>query len=82
MGPECAIDRLLLGGKPEDAHYVASSSVTRLPISGGALIKRGLPAGPVVARTLREIEDQWVAADFPIGDAFEQLVADAINAAR
>jgi poly(A) polymerase len=82
MGAECAIDRLLLGGKPEDAHDVANSPVLRLPISGGALIKRGLPPGPVVARTLREIEDQWVAADFPIGDAFEQIVADAINAAR
>jgi poly(A) polymerase len=45
------------------------------------LIARGLPEGPVVARTLRRIEDRWVDAGFPEGDEFEAIVADALGAA-
>jgi poly(A) polymerase len=54
----------------------------RLPTSGGALIKRGLPEGPVVARTLRLIEDRWVAAGFPAGEAFHEILEDALAAAH
>jgi poly(A) polymerase len=53
----------------------------RLPISGGALIKRGLPAGPAVARTLRAIEDRWVETGFPSGDEFRQIVDEALGSA-
>ena len=82
LGAECAIDRLLLDGEPEAARGVAGSHVSRLPITGGALIKLGLPAGPIVARTLRNIEDRWVAANFPSGEAFDRIVAEAISAAQ
>jgi poly(A) polymerase len=53
----------------------------RLPISGGALIARGLPEGPVVARTLRRIENEWIAAGFPSGETLEEIVARALAAA-
>ena len=53
----------------------------RLPISGGQLIKRGVPQGPLVAKTLQAIERQWVAAGFPSGDAFKQIVGEAVAAA-
>jgi poly(A) polymerase len=36
-----------------------------MPVSGGDLIKRGLTAGPVVARLLKAVEEAWIAADFP-----------------
>ena len=48
-------------------------------MSGGALIARGLVAGPIVARTLRRIEEQWVEAGFPAGDAFERIVGEALR---
>jgi poly(A) polymerase len=78
LGLECAIDRLLLGGHPEDAARIQTWIVPRLPISGGALIARGLAEGPIVARTLRAIEDRWVAAGFPEGEPFERIVADCL----
>ena len=81
-GAACAVDRLLLAGKPKDAAAIAGWKVPRLPIGGGALIARGLPEGPVVARTLRQIEDRWVEAGFPSGKAFEHIVGDVLEQAR
>jgi len=78
LGTECAVDRLLLAGDAAAAREIGEWRVPRLPTSGGALIKRGLPEGPVVARTLRAIEDRWVAAEFPSGDAFQRIVDEAL----
>jgi poly(A) polymerase len=75
VGAECAVDRLLLASRPGDAAAIVGWHRPRLPISGGQLIKRGLAEGPVVARTLRSIEDQWLEAGFPAGKEFEQIVA-------
>jgi poly(A) polymerase len=79
VGTECAIDRLLLSGKPAKAASISQWRTPKLPIGGGALISRGLPEGPVVARTLRRIEDRWVEAGFPKGDEFERIVADVLG---
>ncbi|MFL6721543.1 MAG: CCA tRNA nucleotidyltransferase [Sphingomonas sp.] len=79
-GVDCATDRLLLAGRPKEAAEIAVWHAPRLPIGGGALIKRGLSEGPLVAKTLRRIEDQWVEAGFPAGDEFEQIVTDALAA--
>ena len=81
-GSECAADRLLLAGRARDAAEVAAWKPPRLPIGGGALIARGLPEGPVVARTLRQIEDRWVDSGFPTGEAFERIVAELLGQAR
>jgi poly(A) polymerase len=35
------------------------------PIKGGAIVARGVSAGPEVARILREVEDRWVGEGFP-----------------
>ncbi|HEY8593065.1 MAG TPA: CCA tRNA nucleotidyltransferase [Sphingomicrobium sp.] len=78
LGPDCAVDLLLLAGRADEARRIREWQPPRLPIGGGALIARGLPAGPIVARTLRRIEDQWVGANFPTGEAFEGIVASAI----
>lgn len=79
LGVECAVDRLLLASQPEDAASIADWRPPRLPIGGGALIDRGLPKGPVVARTLRQIEDRWVQAGFPTGPEFERIVENAVQ---
>jgi poly(A) polymerase len=80
-GTECAVDRLLLAGRCRDAAEIAGWRPPRLPIGGGGLIARGLSEGPVVARTLRQIEDMWVAAGFPGDEDFERIVDDALKSA-
>lgn len=81
VGSDCAVDRLLLAGKVADAAGLGEWHRPSLPIGGGALIARGLSQGPVVARTLKRIEDRWVEQGFPSGEAFEALVADALRSA-
>jgi poly(A) polymerase len=80
-GLDCAIDRLLLAGRTAEAASLGSWHKPAFPIGGGALIARGLPEGPIVARTLKRIEDRWVAAGFPSGQKFEMLVAEALRSA-
>jgi len=82
-GLPCARDRLLLGEAPDAARLRALDSweKPKLPIAGGALIARGLPAGPIVATTLREIEAAWVDAGFPDGAALEAIVRRHVAAA-
>ena len=82
VGADCAVDRLLLADKSAEAALIASWKAPKLPISGGALIARGLPEGPIVAMTLRCIENEWVEAGFPTGDEFEGIVSQALQAAR
>lgn len=82
LGVECAVDVLLLAGKAREAARIARWHAPRLPIGGGMLIARGLTEGPIVARTLRRIEERWVAAGFPKGDELEAIVAKALEEAR
>jgi poly(A) polymerase len=82
VGLECAVDRLLLAGKVSEATAIREWKAPRLPISGGALIKRGLPEGPLVARSLRAIESRWLESGFPSGTDFDRIVDDVLAAAR
>jgi poly(A) polymerase len=82
LGGECAVDRLLLAGRIQEARELSGWHRPRLPISGGQLIKRGLAEGPIVARTLRTIDDRWVEAGFPTGDEFERIVGEELAKAR
>lgn len=81
-GSECAVDRLLLNGKAADAAEIVEWDVPSLPISGGALIERGLTQGPVVAKTLQAIERKWVESGFPDGRRFEAIVAKELSSVR
>ena len=78
-GTECAADRLLLAGKPLEAAAILQWTVPKLPISGGALIARGMTEGPIVARTLKAIEDRWVEAGFPQGAELDRIVDQALS---
>ena len=82
MGTDCAVDRLLLAGKAPEAALIAGWKSPRLPIGGGMLIERGLPEGPIVAKTLRQIDQLWVEAGFPTGADFDRIVEDALARAR
>jgi len=78
LGTECAVDRLLLAGSASEGSEIASWSPPRLPVTGGALIKRGLKEGPAVSKTLRQIEERWISAGFPKGAQLDSIVADAL----
>ncbi|MBX9731320.1 MAG: CCA tRNA nucleotidyltransferase [Sphingomonas sp.] len=80
IGVESAVDRLILHCPAEKAidevRLILGWTPPRLPVSGGALVERGIDRGPGVARTLRQIEDQWVAENFP-DDARLSAIIDA-----
>ena len=80
-GIECAVDRLLLAARAPEAREMLGWNPPKLRVTGGALIKRGLKEGPVVSRTLRQIEERWIEAGFPVGDELESIVADALAGA-
>lgn len=79
LGTEGAVDALLLASDPAAAAAIKGRPVPRLPITGGALVARGLSKGPEVARVLREVEDRWIAESFPPVERVEAL-ADALVA--
>lgn len=81
IGTDCAVDRLLLSGNADDAVQIADWPLPKLPITGGALIARGLKEGPIVARTLRRIEGRWVEAGFPADDEFDRIVDAEVKSA-
>ena len=80
VGTEGALDRLLLASRSSDARSIANWAFPRLPLGGGELIQRGVAQGPEVARSLRRIEDAWVAAGFPEGERLEAIIADTLRA--
>ncbi len=75
VGKETAIDRLLLG--EGDVTSLRDWEPPVFPISGGALIKRGLSAGPQVAAKLKQVETLWVERGFP-GASELDLIADEV----
>ncbi|WP_340264305.1 CCA tRNA nucleotidyltransferase [Sphingobium mellinum] len=67
IGVEGAIDRILLNPTQaiEDLALLEGWTPPQLPISGGALIARGLPPGPDVAKALGEVQRLWMEEGFP-----------------
>ena len=82
LGTLGAIDRLLLQPAEMDVRQsidaVAGWTPPRLPVTGGELVARGIAKGPVVARTLRAIEAQWLAEDFPGGERLAEIADAAV----
>jgi poly(A) polymerase len=63
LGMTEAQDRLLLAG--ESVAGLEGWVIPRFPLKGGAIVARGVMAGPEVARTLRAVESRWMAEGFP-----------------
>lgn len=84
LGVESAIDRLLLSGEVAAAADLVDWTRPSLPLSGGALVERGLARGPDVAKALRAVEDRWIAEGFPdaarTGVIADEVVAQALRA--
>lgn len=76
LTPAVAADRLLLAG--EDAQALQDWSVPAFPLKGGAIVARGVTAGPSVARILQSVEARWVAEGFPDATRIEALLAEEL----
>ena len=72
-----AIDRLLLTG--HDARVFEGWAVPVFPLKGGAIVARGITAGPEVAKLLQKIEARWVAEGFPSTDRVNQMLAEELG---
>lgn len=77
LTPPVAIDRLLIGGA--DARALAQWPVPVFPLKGGAIVARGITAGPEVAKLLQLIERRWVAEGFPNADRVNQMLAEELG---
>ncbi len=75
--PPLAIDRLLLAGA--NARPLEGWKVPVFPLKGGAIVARGITAGPEVARLLQTIEARWVAEGFPSADRVNQMLAEELG---
>lgn len=78
LGTESALDRLLLAG--QDIAPLADWTAPEFPLRGGAIVARGVKAGPEVARLLREVETRWIAEGFPDEARVQALLDEAIGA--
>lgn len=76
LTPPVAIDRLLLGGG--DARALVGWSVPVFPLKGGAIVARGVTAGPLVARILQAVEARWVEEGFPERSRLDTLLDEEL----
>ena len=76
LTPPVATDRLLLAGG--DARALAGWSVPVFPLKGGAIVARGVTAGPAVARILQTVEARWVAEGFPDAGRIDAILAEEL----
>ena len=77
VGRETALDRLLLSGRSIAPLHGWEPPV--FPLKGGAIVARGVAAGPEVARILRAIEARWLAEGFPDEDRVAELLEAALD---
>jgi poly(A) polymerase len=81
LGLEAARDRLLLAGDTTALEKLDGWTPPKFPLTGGAIVARGIRVGPDVARILQAVEQQWVEEGFP-GLARANALADAAVVSR
>jgi len=77
LGKPLALDRLLLLGR--DLSALAGWEPPVFPLKGGAIVARGVAAGPDVARILQAVERRWVDEAFPGADRVETLLDETLR---
>lgn len=77
LGGKAALDRLLPQGR--DVSALVGWDIPTLPLKGGDIVARGVHAGPEVARTLRAVEDRWIAEGFPDATRVAALLDDVLS---
>jgi len=82
LGREAALDQFLLSDRPlADAIEIRDWDPPRFPLTGGAIVSRGVKAGPEVARLLKRVEEAWIAEGFPDEDRAGALADDVVDQA-
>lgn len=76
LGLDSAIDRLLLTGN--DGAALENWEIPRFPIKGGAIVAKGVQAGPIVAEILQKAENLWISEGFPDAARVDALVDELI----
>ena len=79
IGHDQAVDRLLLAGGSIES--IRDWTPPRFPLSGGVLVARGVRKGPLIAATLKRIEDRWIAEGFPGEARLTALTGEAVDQA-
>jgi poly(A) polymerase len=88
LGTDQALDRWLLHAADPvaGARTIAAWPVPHFPLSGGAIVARGVAKGPDVARLRRQVEDRWIAEGFPdagrVEELADQIVGSWLRSAR
>lgn len=77
LGAQSAVDRILLAGG--DASKLKDWERPRFPMKGGAIVARGVAAGPQIARIMQEIEARWVAEGFPDEGRVQQMLESMLE---
>ncbi len=77
IGRAQAVDWLLLTAG--DLAPLAGWDPPTFPLKGGAIVARGVAAGPEVARILQTIERRWVAEGFPSPERIEALLVEELG---
>lgn len=75
-GTEFAADRLLLLG--HEARDVADWTPPAFPLKGGAIVARGVAAGPRVAGIMQAVEARWIEEGFPAEPRVAELLDEAL----
>ncbi len=78
LGTQFASDRLLLLG--EDARRIANWPRPVFPLKGGAIVARGVGAGPEVARIMQAVERSWIEEGFPGETRVHELLNAQLSA--
>lgn len=85
FGLDIARDIYLLHGDRDSwlaSHTILNGwSVPILPFKGGQLVQMGLTAGPLVAKTLQAIEQQWIDEGFPDESRVLEIADQSVGAA-
>ena len=77
VGLEGATDQLLLTGA--SLAPLAGWHPPQFPLKGGAIVARGVSAGPEVARILYAVEDRWVEEGFPDAARVQALLEQTLG---
>ena len=86
IGTDRALSLLILSDVPAEKLTEARQALNgwrapKFPIKGGELIALGLPEGPLIARTLNRIKEEWCAAGFPPKERARELARAAVDQA-
>ena len=77
LGRAVAFDRLLLQGASTEP--LAGWEPPHFPLKGGAIVARGVAAGPMVARILQNVERRWIEEGFPNEARVQKLLDEELG---